>query len=179
MENIISLSLKKQATQKNRKFPKYRLLVISTLMILGLLLIFVAFFLAKLNAPCALNGEVSFPLKVKRGEYFDIAILVTNPTRDPIYINHVVLHRYANMPTLLDGARVISTEPIMAPEPMQLFPSDIQFYYFRYINSGESQRILFHLQAEKPGVYVGNIGIYTEDLECAFHYQNAEIKILP
>lgn len=149
-------------------------------MLLGLLLIIGAFFLANIsNAPCVLNGEVSFPLKVKRGEYFDIAILVTNPTRDPIYINHVVFHSYANMPTLLDGTRIISTEPVMASEPMQLFPSDIQFFYFRNINSGASQRILFHLQAEKSGVYVGNIGIYTEDLECAFHYQNAEIRILP
>lgn len=80
---------------------------------------------------------------------------------------------------LLANTSIIGTEPVMASEPMNLFPSDIQFSYFRNISAGESQRILFHMRAEQPGVYAGNIGIYTDDLDCAFHYQNAEIEILP
>jgi hypothetical protein len=175
MENI-----KKYSTQRTKKLQKNRSWGVAALIFLGLIFLIFAFFLA--NPPkvyCALNGVVAFPSNVKRGELFDIAITVTNPTNNLIYINHVVLHSYNNMQTLLDGASVIGTEPAMASEPMRLFPSDIQFAYFQNIDSRESQKILFHMQAEKIGIYSGNIGIYTEDLECAFHYQNVEIEISP
>jgi hypothetical protein len=175
MENI-----KKQSAQRVRKLQRSRSWGVAALIFLGLILLIFAFYLA--NPPkvyCALDGEVYFPNTVKHGELFDINITVANPTDKSIYINHVVLHSYNDMQTLLDGASVISTEPAMVPEPMRLFPSDIQFAYFRNIDSKESQKILFHMQAEKIGIYIGNIGIYTEDLECAFHYQNVEIEILP
>jgi hypothetical protein len=63
-----------------------------------------------------LDGKVSYPLTVKKGEQFDFIITLTNSTTNPIFIKHVVLQTILGTPSFLDGAKVISVDPIMDSE---------------------------------------------------------------
>lgn len=55
----------------------------------------IAFILYSLsNESYPLHGEVSFPSTVKKGDDFDLVITLTNPTADPVFINHFTLQSF-------------------------------------------------------------------------------------
>ncbi len=144
---------------------------------------FLLFSFSKESYP--LDGKVSFPSTVKKGDNFDFVITLTNSTAKPIFIKHVVLHQDLTAPYLLDGATVTSVEPPMDPEPFAV-GNDVQYSYFREIKPGETQTVTFHMQAENIGIYYANVGVYARDSLLpdpafidALHFFDAEIEITP
>lgn len=132
-----------------------------------------------------LDGSVSFPSTVKKGEDFDFVITLSNSTTETFFIKHIVLHYYFNSPSLLDGARIISVEPDMASEPF-MSENDMQFSYFQEITPGETLTVVIHMQAENTGTYYNNVGVYAKDPSKpdpayiqAFHTSTFEIEITP
>lgn len=132
-----------------------------------------------------LHGEVLFPSTVRKGDDFDFVVILTNPTTNPIFIKHIVLHR-SSAPSLLDGATVTSVQPEMNFEILVTSRNDMQYSYFREIKPGETQTVIFHMQALNPGLYYENVGVYAKDLVLpepafmhAFHFIDAEIEITP
>lgn len=146
----------------------------------------VAFYLLSLSKESyPLNGKVSFPSTVKQGDEFYFVITLTNPTTEPIFIKHVVLHQDLDAPYLLDGATVTSVEPHMDSEPFAA-GKDVQYLYFREIKPGETQTVSFHMRAESTGTYYTNVGAYAKDplhpepaFIHAFHFFDAKIEITP
>jgi hypothetical protein len=132
-----------------------------------------------------LNGELAFPSTVKKDDKFDFVVTLTNPTTNPIFINHIVLHRSSG-PSLLDGATVTGVEPEMNFEILVTSRNDMQYSYFREIKPGETQTVIFHMKALNPGIYYLNLGVYAKDpllpppaFFHAFHYIDAKIEIMP
>jgi hypothetical protein len=131
-----------------------------------------------------LNGKVSFPSTVKKGDDFDFTITVTNPTTNTVFIKHFALQSDLNAPSLLDGARVMSVEPNMESEA--IVGKDVQFPYFREIKSGETLTVIFHMRAENTGTYYEDVGVYSRHPFLAdpafitvFQFGPAEIVITP
>ena len=146
-----------------------------------------AFFLFFLSGEDAdpLLGNVSLPSTVRKGENFDFAVTLTNPTAEPIFIKHVVLHNFLTAPSLFDGASLIGVEPNMAPESLEV-RDDVQFAYFQEIKPGETITVVFHMRAENAGTYYENVGVYARDPArpdpayiIAFHYATAQIEVMP
>jgi hypothetical protein len=132
-----------------------------------------------------LDGNLSFPTTVKKGDNFDFIVTMTNTTRNPVFIKHVVFFHLLDAPYLLDGAKVISIEPDL-PADLLNSRGDVEFAYFREIKPGESQNIVFHLQAEKPATYAVNLGVYAKHPSepepayiTALHITGIEIEITP
>jgi hypothetical protein len=132
-----------------------------------------------------LRGEVILPATVRIDENFDLVVVLTNPTTNPIFINHIVLHRSSG-PSLLDGATVTGVEPVMNSEILVTSRNDVQYSYFRETKPGETQTVIFHMQARNPGTYYENVGVYARDPVLpepaflhAFHFFDAEIEITP
>jgi hypothetical protein len=147
----------------------------------------IAYFLfSSSNETYPLNGNVSLPSTVKQGDKFDFVVTLTNPTTKPILIRHIVLHAFLSSPSLLDGARVISVEPAMDSERLYDYKNDVQFAYFQEIQSDETLTFTFHMQAEKVGTYIENVGVYTKhpflpdpNFKVGFYVQGLEIEITP
>jgi len=49
----------------------------------------------------------------------------------------------------------------MDSEPLN--SRDVKYSYFREIEPGETQTVIFHMRAEDSGTYYENIGIYAKD----------------
>jgi hypothetical protein len=139
--------------------------------------------LAPTDEPLA--GELSFPTTVKSGDTFDFVVTMTNTTRDPIFIKHVVFFHLLDAPFLLDGVKLIGTEPDLSSD--LLAPrGDVEYAYFREIQPGESQQVVFHLQADKPATYLVNLGVFAKHptkpepayLQ-ALHITGVQIEIMP
>ncbi len=131
-----------------------------------------------------LDGKVSYPLTVKKGEQFDFIITLTNSTTNPIFIKHVVLQTILGTPSFLDGAKVISVDPIMDSE--RIAKNDVQYAYFQDIQPDETLTFVFHMQAETVGSYIQNVGVYAKhpslgepNFQVAFHVAGLEIEIMP
>ena len=107
-----------------------------------------------------LDGEVLIPSAVKQSDNFDVVITLTNSTTKPIFIKHVVLHSVFDAPSLLNGATVTEVEPAMGSEPLAGSSNEVQYSYFREIRPGETQRVIFHMQAVNTGSYYTNVGVY-------------------
>jgi hypothetical protein len=132
-----------------------------------------------------LDANLSYPTTVRQGENFDFVVSMTNPTQNPIFIKHVVFFHLLDAPFLLDGVKVISTEPdmtsaLLAPR------GDVEYAYFREIRPGETQTVIFHLQADKPARYAINLGAFANHPSRpdpayinAFHSAGIEIEITP
>jgi hypothetical protein len=131
-----------------------------------------------------LDGKVSYPLTVKKGEQFDFIITLTNSTTNPIFIKHVVLQTVLGAPSFLDGAKIISVEPNMDFE--RITKNDVQFAYFKDIQPDETLTFVFLMQAETVGSYIQNVGVYAKhpslgepNFQVAFHVAGLEIEIMP
>ena len=132
-----------------------------------------------------LDAQLSYPTTVKTGENFDFVVSMTNPTQNPMFIRHVVFFHLLDAPFLLDGVRVISTEPDMTSA--LLGPrGDVEYAYFREIKPGETQTVIFHLQADIPARYAINLGVFANHPSRpdpayidAFHSTGIEIEITP
>jgi len=138
------------------------------------------------NESYPLNRNVSFPSTVKQGDEFDFVVTLTNPTTKPIFIRHIVLHTFLGSPGLLDGARVISVEPAMNSERLYDYQNDVQFAYFQELQPDETLTFTFHMQAEKVGRYIENVGVYARhpflddpNFQVGFYVQGLEIEITP
>jgi hypothetical protein len=157
-----------------------------SLLLFCVLLGIVGFYLYSQATPTfPLDGEVRLPSTVRNGDSFDLVVILSNPTTNPIFINHIVLHR-SNGPSLLDGAAVTAVEPAMDSEILVTSRNDMQYSYFREIRPGETQTVIFHMQAQNPGLYYENVGVYARDPVLpepaflhAFHFFDAEIEITP
>ena len=132
-----------------------------------------------------LDGKVSFPSTIKKGDSFDFVVTLTNSTEEPIFIKHIVLHNFLTAPSIFDGARLISVEPEMDSEPLGS-RDDLQFAYFQEIKPGETITVIFHMQAENAGTYYENVGVYAKDPSkpdpafiAAFQYATAQIEVTP
>ena len=132
-----------------------------------------------------LDGKLSFPTTVKKGSDFDFIVTLTNSTKNPIFIKHVVFFHLLDAPFLLDGAKVVSIEPEMTSELLNS-RGDVEYAYFREIKPGETQTVIFHLQAYKPATYTINVGVYAKHPSRpdpayiqAFHITAVEIEITP
>lgn len=158
-----------------------------SLLLLCVLLGAVALYLfSPSNESYPLDGEVSFPSTVKKGDNFDFVVTLTNSTTNPIFIKHIVLHRLLNAPSLLDGAIVTGVEPVMNSEILVTSRNDVQYSYFHEIKAGETQTVIFHMQAVNTGIYYENVGVYAKDpsrpepaFVHAFHFTDAAIEITP
>ena len=94
----------------------------------------------------SLDGKVSAPATVKLGDKFEFVINLTNSTAKSIFIKHVELSNFLDAPTILNGAKLLSVEPEMDFE--QTYANTFQYSYFREIKPGETQTVIFYMQAE-------------------------------
>lgn len=131
-----------------------------------------------------LDGNVSVPATVKLGDKFEIVINLTNSTAESIFIKHVELSNFLDAPTILNGAKLLSVEPEMDFE--QTYANTFQYSYFREIKPGETQTVIFYMQAESTGTYYENVGVYAKHpllgepaFLVAFHINAIEIEITP
>ena len=140
-----------------------------------------------LNTPSndPLVGELSFPATVKKGDNFDFVLTLTNSTQNSLFLKHIVFFHLLDAPFLLDGVKVISVEPEMTSDLLNS-KGDLEYAYFREIKPGETQTVIFHLQAEKPTTYAINVGIYAKHPSRpdpayiqALHITGVEIEITP
>jgi len=136
------------------------------------------------KSPVQLEGTISIPPEAKQGNEFDIVFTLTNSTAEPVFIKHIVFFRILDSPFILEGASVTSTEPEMEAEPLNA--RDVKYSYFREINPGETQTVIFHMRAENTGKYYENIGVYAKDPSrpdpafiSVFHLTGVEIEITP
>lgn len=134
--------------------------------------------------PFQLDGTISILPEAKQGDEFDIVFTLANSTTESVFIKHIVFFRILDSPFLLDGTSVISIEPEMKSEPLNV--RDVKYSYFREIKSGETQTVTFHMRAESAGIYYENIGVYAKDpfhpdpaFIQVFHLTGVEIKITP
>lgn len=132
-----------------------------------------------------LEGNLSFPTTVKTDDKFDLVLTLTNSTQNPIFIKHIVFFHLLDAPFLLDGVKMIKVEPEMTSDTLNS-RGDLEYAYFREIKPGETQTVIFHLQAEKPTTYAINIGVYAKHPTrpdpayiTAFHSTGVEIEIMP
>jgi hypothetical protein len=72
----------------------------------------------------------------------------------------------------------------MDSEPLN--SRDVKYSYFREIEPGETQTVIFHMRAEDSGTYYENIGVYAKDPSRpdpaffqAFHLTGVQIEITP
>jgi hypothetical protein len=145
----------------------------------------IAYFLfSPSNESYPLDGNVIFPSSVRVGDEFDFVLTLTNPTTKPVFIRHFTLQNFLDAPSLLDGARIISVQPDMAPEP--IFGNELQYPYFREIQPGETLTVVFHMRGEASGPYYIDVGVYARHsflpdpaFTVAFWYGPAEITIMP
>jgi len=136
------------------------------------------------HPPYQLDGKISLPPTVKQGNEFDLVFTLTNSTAEPVFIKHIVFFRILDSPFLLEGASVTSIEPEMDSEPLN--SRDMKYSYFREIEPGETQTVIFHMHAEKSGTYYENIGVFAKDPSRpdpafiqVFHLTGVEIEIMP
>ena len=136
------------------------------------------------NRPYPLDGNVSVPTTVKQGDEFDFVIILTNPTTEPIFIKHIVLSDSLGAPTIWNAASIVSIEPDMDVEA--IYTNSFQYSYFREIQPGETQTVVFHLRAENIGTYYEDVGVYARDplhsepaFINAFQFLRAMLEITP
>jgi hypothetical protein len=148
------------------------------------ILIILGVLLYEYNQPYPLNGQVSIPSTVKQGDQFDLNISLTNPTTKTIFIKHIVLHKFLDAPALLNGARIVSSEPAMDVET--LMATEAKYSYFREIKPGETQTVSFHMHAENVGVYTGDVAVYAKHslfsepaFQVAFYFSQVKLEISP
>ena len=74
----------------------------------------------------------------------------------------------------------------MDSERLYDYKNDVQFAYFQEIQSDETLTFTFHMQAEKVGIYIENVGVYTKhpflpdpNFKVGFYVQGLEIEITP
>ena len=134
--------------------------------------------------PYPLDGKVSVPTTVKQGDEFDFVITLTNSTTEPIFIKHIVLSDSLGAPTLWSGASIVRIEPDMVVEA--IYTNSFQYSYFREIQPGETQTVIFHMRAENTGVYYEDVGVYARDplhsepvFINAFQFTAAQVEIKP
>jgi hypothetical protein len=179
-----------QRTKRNKKFWFWGCggcLVL--LLIVGFI---IAGFFYVLNSPPNLDGEISVPPKIQQGDEFDIIITLKNPTEKSVFIEEIFFHNYleapdvidSDVPNLLDGANIISTNPEMESETF--IETDVIFPYFREIHTGDTQTIIFHMKAENIGVFMGDIGVYAKHpylgepfFQIAQYFSAVKIEITP
>jgi len=132
-----------------------------------------------------LEGNLSFPNTVKTGDNFDFVVTLTNSTQNTIFIKHIVFFHLLDAPFLPDGVKVIGVEPEMTSDLLNS-KGDLEYAYFREIKPGETQTVVFHLQAEKPATYAIDVGVYAKHPSrpdpayiTAFHTTGVEIGITP
>lgn len=157
--------------------------VLACIVVLGIILFLV--FYQPDEPSYLIDGNVSFPSTVKKGDDFDFIITLTNSTAEPVFIKHIVLHDFLTAPSLLVGAKVISVEPDMDSELLGS-RNDVQFAYFREIKPGETLTVVFHMQAENVGTYYEDVGVYAKDPSkpdpafiAAYQYNTAQIEVIP
>lgn len=155
-----------------------------TFLICGVLGILAFLWFASANESYPLQGEVSFPSTVKKGDSFDFVITLSNSTTDPVFIKHFTLQNYVGLPSLLDAVTVMSVEPNMESEP--IVENELQYPYFQEIKSGETLTVIFHMRAENTGTYYIDVGVYARHpfladpaFITAFWFGPADIKITP
>ena len=136
------------------------------------------------NESYPLEGEVSFPATVKKGDDFDFFITLTNSKTEPVFINHFTLQNYVGLPSLLDAVTVMSVEPNMESEPV--VENELQYPYFQEIKSGETLTVIFHMRAENTGTYYIDVGVYGRHplladpaFITAFWFGPGEVEITP
>lgn len=178
----------KMASQENKPQKKVWLWWLSgcglfaCIVALGIIVLFLFYPSEEPSFP--LDGKVTYPLTVKRGEQFDLIITLTNPTTNPIFIKHIALQTMLGVPSFLDGAKVIGIEPNMDSE--RFAKNDVQYAYFQDIQPAETLTFVFHMQAETVGSYIQNVGVYAKhpsldepNFQVAFHITGLEIEIMP
>jgi len=131
-----------------------------------------------------LQGEVSFPPAVQKGNYFDLVLTLTNSKPESVFIKHFTLQNYVGLPSLLDATTIIGVEPDMLSEP--IVGNELQYPYFQEIKSGETLTVTFHMRAEKTGTYYIDVAVYARhpslpdpDFITAFWFGPGEIEITP
>ena len=136
------------------------------------------------NESYPLDGQVSFPSTVKKGDDFDFVITLTNSGTEPVFINHFTLQNYVGLPSLLDAVRVMSVEPTMVSEP--IFEKEVQYPYFQELKPGETLTVVFHMRAENTGTYYIDVGVYGRHpvlpepaFITAFWFGPGEVEITP
>lgn len=142
------------------------------------------YILYEANQPFLLDGKVSLPSTVKQGDKFDFVITLTNSTTESVFIKHIVLSDSLGAPTILNGAPIVSVEPDMDVEA--IYTNSFQYSYFREIKPGETQVVIFHMQAENTGVFYEDVGVYARDplrsdpaFLNAFQFAGVTIEITP
>lgn len=111
--------------------------------------------------PKGLVASHDVPAQVSVDETFDLTLQITNTGNTDIDISDIDLKSMFN-PTILDGVLVLGTEPEM--ERYYSSPGVVTFSYNKTLASGESQIVIFHLQALKPGYFDGPVAIWVGSL---------------
>ena len=131
-----------------------------------------------------LQGEVSFPPAVQKGDDFDLVLTLTNLKTEPLFIKHFALQNYVGLPSLLDAVTILSVEPHMESEP--IVENELQYSYFQEIKSGERLTVTFHMRAEKTGTYYIDVSVYARHPSLpdpafinGFWFGPGEIEITP
>ena len=131
-----------------------------------------------------LQGEVSFPPAIQKGDDFDLVLTLTNSKPESVFIKHFALQNYVGLPSLLDATTIIGVEPEMVSEP--IVENELQYLYFQEIKSGETLTVTFHMHAETAGTYYIDVSVYARHPSLpapafmnAFWFGPGEIQIMP
>lgn len=112
------------------------------------------------STPKNLSVDYELPNLVTKGEKFHLVLIITNTGETGITVGDIDLDE-AFGGSILDGAIVLETDPHMDRD--YSIPGIKTFRYNRAIPAGESQRVVFQMQATTAGEYGGSIGIYVGD----------------
>lgn len=119
-----------------------------------------------------LEIEHSILYSVKRGEEFELELILHNMGSSDIYVEDIDLDEILGG-SILDGATTLGTEPEM--ERDFSIPGVKTFYYNRTIPAGESRTVIFDLEAVETGEFGGSVGIYVGNTSTRIDYVSVTI----
>jgi len=111
-----------------------------------------------------LGIEVDHPETVHVGDSFELTINLKNTGEADIEVQDIDLSPAVseNYDSILAGATVTRTEPAMKSNDLSILKMR-SYHYNRIIKPGETHKVIFYLQAVKPGGFHTDVDIYLSD----------------
>lgn len=110
--------------------------------------------------PEGLQVEYQLPYITRIGEEFDFVLILRNVGTAPFTVDDIDLDM-ALSGSILDGAIVLSSDPIM--ERDYSIPGIKTYFFNRTIAPGDTETVVFTLEAVAIGEFGGSVGVYVGD----------------
>jgi hypothetical protein len=111
-----------------------------------------------------LGIQVNYPKTVQVGDSFELTLSLNNKGDRDIRVQDIDISPAVNgdNDSILAGATVTRTEPAMESYEVSLVRMR-DYHYDRVIKPGETQKVIFYLQAVKAGGFDTDIDLYLSD----------------